>query len=331
MSKPSMKPLRWMICGVLLGGASLAWPCAGEVCRRDPQLASIDGGVPSNFPLLLTDLWDATRYPNSGGAQLNQVNGGPVVTQARFVDLSTVQVETAPLVEGERYWLERLSGCFGAFDDDGGTFTNSFVVLPAMPLLTQGVTIELADAGYGPVNQYSGASCAEGVPSTYATFRFDISPAAGAVLPFYSWELELEPLDGGRAVFWHGERTGGLLADGSLRREWGYLPSRLTTVFHTCDGFDGGFPVYAGAQAGTYRARLSALMLGRETGLVSLSEPFTLDECDQSPVGPAARGVPTANDMLGHGVARGCSCSATPGELCLLLTVLGFVRRRGLR
>lgn len=62
MSKPSMKPLRWMICGVLLGGASLAWPCAGEVCRRDPQLASIDGGVPSNFPLLLTDLWDATRY-----------------------------------------------------------------------------------------------------------------------------------------------------------------------------------------------------------------------------------------------------------------------------
>ncbi|MDP1827703.1 MAG: hypothetical protein Q8L48_30805 [Archangium sp.] len=331
-------PMRW-VCGVILASATAAWPCSGEQCVREPQFANIDGGVPSNLlPLALTDLWNAF---SGSEARVRQADGGLVVTQLRVVDSATALVDTAPLVEGERYQLERSAACpsFGGGVDAGG-FTHDFVVLPPVPLLAGGVSIAVEDAGSGPVNQYSGASCHQGVPGSFATFRFVISPGAAPLLPFYAWRLELEPLDGGPAGEWHSEAIGTLLADGALRRvpNAQLAPRRMSTVFHSCG--DGGIPASPGWPAGSYRAQLSGRLLGTDAGFVSTSAVFELGECEaasdagQSGVdagtgtdaGPSAvdAGM-AAGEFIGPSANRGCT--SAPGALLLWLAALGFLRR----
>jgi hypothetical protein len=152
--------------------ASVAWPCSGDICDRHGTVPLIDGGLPVNFPLLLTDLMRTA----SGTAEVFLPDGGSVLEQVRSLDGTTAVVDTSLWVEGERYQVRHVSPCSGSEPADGG-FVDNFVVLPAKPVLTQGVSIELEDAGVGSVPQYSGSTCSEGVPSSFARLRFVVDPS----------------------------------------------------------------------------------------------------------------------------------------------------------
>lgn len=269
-----------VICLVAIGIAAQAWPCAGEVCLDEGAFAHIDGGVPSNFfPLVLTDHRNAYEYSDQW-VQLRQHDGGLVATQVRTVDALSVAVESPLLLEGERYQLTHGGGCGNAFSGPSTTFTHEFIVLPPLSLPTDGVSIEVADAGIGAVHQYSGGTCSEGVGSTFANFRFDVRPSLVPMLPFLAWKLSLQPLDGGSLVEWNREPIGAVLRDGTLRRlpNPQLAPRRISTVFHACERSQ-FFPVSEGAPPGRYRAVLHGMLLGSDAGFVTVGPEFELAEC----------------------------------------------------
>ena len=338
---------------VVLMSASAAWPCAGEPCIEEVAMATIDGGVPVNFqPLVLTGI----RTVGSP-VQVRRIDGGLVVTQARSAGGLALFVDTALLIEGERYELERGGGCQN-FGNDAGFFRETFTVLAPMQLAGQWASLEVADAGLGGVNQYSGASCFQPVFSSFAVFQIAVLPAAGPMLPFFAWDLELAPVDGGPTLPWHNESVGGVLADGGLGRVPNAIlaPKRISTVWHACGGSAGGVPVDPGVPAGRYRALLHARLLDTDAGFVTASREFELAECpDAGELTPPVDGgtdagspAPTdagsvdagsrdAGSVDGGAVAvdagwgpgpdaQGCGCTSL--EAGLLVGALGMLLRR---
>src|SRR4051812_4966986 len=98
---------RTMVMAVALTCARAAWPCSGEVCSEDVRLATLDGGIPSNFlPLVLTGVRSTTAP-----VRLRSSDGGVVAAQPRSAGDLALFIDTGPLIEGERYQLDRQGGC----------------------------------------------------------------------------------------------------------------------------------------------------------------------------------------------------------------------------
>ena len=257
---------------MLVVGARVAWPCSMP-CQPLETFVLLDGGIPSNLGPVITNLWSAAAYP-TGGVEVREVGGAALTSTLRRVDPHTLAIEAA-FVEGRTYVVRRAPGCMDSVD--AGTTETTFEMRAPIDMPTHGVSVHVADAGFGPVEQYGGPACSDSFDSAFVSLRFDVEPSFVPLFPFYAWTLSLVPLDGGAAVPWRIESVGRLTSSFQLREEE-YQGPPMSRVSRICSAGGGGAP------EGDFRAELAARPMGAGTAFTSLSEPFHL-ECPSTPNG----------------------------------------------